>query len=188
MQVPSVTIVKLPLKTVQIEGVCVLKVTGSVDEAVAESANGVELNTCVPGLEKLMVWLACPATFSVKLCGTEVEPAAVKVIVYGPPAVIDPAAVESVPVPEFAPPDVKETPAGKVPAVIVGVGLPVAVTAKVFAEVVLNVVLATLVKTGALLRLSVKLAVRGNSLGTTVTPQVPSASTAAIDTLLRLMT
>lgn len=108
-----------------------------------------------------------------------------KVIV---PAVNVPLTVDSVPVPEFAPPDTNVTPAGNAPAVIVGVGMPVAVTANVFADPVLKVVLLALVKTGVLLRLSVKLAVIGASPGTVVAPQVPSASIAAIETLLRLMT
>ena len=121
-----------------------------------------------------------------KVCGWVAAPeVAVKVIV---PGVNVPFTVESVPVPEFAPPDTKETPAGNAPAVIVGVGMPVAVTANVFADAVLNVVLLALVKTGALLRFSVKLAVIAASPGTVVAPQVPSASIAAIDTLLRLIT
>lgn len=120
------------------------------------------------------------------VCGCVAGPdVAVKVMV---PAVNVPLAVESVPVPEFAPPDTKETPAGNAPAVIVGVGMPVAVTENVFADAVLNVALLALVKTGAALRLIVRLAEIAASPGTNVVPQVPSASVATIDTLLRLNT
>ena len=120
------------------------------------------------------------------VCGCEAAPeVAVKVIV---PAVNVPLAVESVPVPEFAPPDTNVTPAGNAPAVIVGVGTPVAVTLNVFADAVLNVALLALVKTGALLRPIVRLAEIAASVGTKVAPQVPSASIAAIETLLRLKT
>ena len=121
-----------------------------------------------------------------KVCGWVRAPdVAVKVIV---PAVNVPLTVESVPVPEFAPPDTKETPAGNAPAVIVGVGTPVAVTANVFADPVLNVALLALVNTGALLRPIVRLAEIAASPGTVVAPQVPSASIAAMETLLRLKT
>ena len=67
-------------------------------------------------------------------------------------------------------------------------GLPVAVTVKVLAVVVEKVAFAALVNTGALLRFKVKLAVMDASVGTVVAPQVPSASTAAMETLFKLMT
>ena len=128
-----------------------------------------------------------------KVCCTALDPVAVKVIV--PPAAPN-CVVVRVPKPEFAPPDAKETPEGKAPADIVGVGLPVAVTVNVLDAVdVLNVVLLALVKTGArFVRLSVKFAVIGASEGTFVNPQCSvetaetSVSTATIDVELRLKT
>lgn len=80
------------------------------------------------------------------------------------------------------------TPLGRAPLDSVGTGFPVAATVKELAPVVENVVLPALVKTGALLRFNVKLAVITASLGTVVAPHVPSASTATAETLLRLIT
>ena len=81
-------------------------------------------------------------------------------------------------------------PDGGVPDVrlIVGAGLPVAVTVKLFEEPVENVVAAALVNAGAGLRFRVKVAVSADSVGTVVAPQEPSASTAAVETLFKLMT
>ena len=70
----------------------------------------------------------------------------------------------------------------------VGTGLPVVVTVKVLEDDVENVVAFALVNTGALLIFNVKLAVMADSVGTVVAPQEESASTATVDTLLRLMT
>lgn len=87
-------------------------------------------------------------------------------------------------------PPLNVTPDGSVPEVRerVGAGTPVAVTVKLFAAAVENVVALALVNTGALFRVRVKLAVIGDSPGTVVAPQVPSASTATVDTELRLIT
>ena len=182
VQVPVATIVTLPLATVQTNGDWELKVIGNPDEATADSAISDELNVCEPGFVKLMVWLAWPAVVNVKFCVTDVPLLAVKTS-------------GNVPIDEGVPcnkpvPTVNVTPVGKVPEVrdSVGAGVPVAATVKLFEDVVEKVAALALVKSGALLRLSVRLAVIGASVGTVVAPQVPSASTAAIDTLLRLMT
>lgn len=122
---------------------------------------------------------------SVKLCVTAVPLFAVKVSGKVPVAPVVP---DSVPVPGA--PAVNVIPAGGVPPVRdrVGAGLPVAVTVNVLDDVVVNVVLAALVKTGAGLRLRVKLAVIGASVGTTLVPHAPSASTETMEALLRLIT
>ena len=70
-----------------------------------------------------------------------------------------------------------------------GCGVPVAVTVKLFAPLVEKVALFALVIAAALLRFIVRLAVTMASVGTVVAPHVLSpASTATIDTLLRLIT
>lgn len=181
VQVPNVSIVRLPPDEIeQTVGVIVEKDTANPEVAVAVTVRGVALNVCVPGLLNVIVWLACPPTVNVKDCIT--EPAAlVAVNVMGNvPAVVG--------VPVNAPP-VNVTPEGRAPdSVIVGVGLPVAEGVNVLLAPVVKVTLAGLVNTGALLRLRVKVAVIGASVGTVVAPQVPSASTAIVETLFRLIT
>ena len=86
-------------------------------------------------------------------------------------------------------PAVKVTPDGGVPDIEMdGLGLPVAIGVNELFAAVVKVTLAGLVNTGALFLFSVKLAVMGASVGTVVAPQVPSASTATVETLFRLMT
>ena len=105
---------------------------------------------------------------------------ALNVIVYGPPAAGFPAKRPLA--------GLKVTPLGSPVAESVGAGRPVAATVKLLDPLVAKVALLALVKTGALFRVSVKFAVRGSSVGTVVAPQVPSASTAAVETLFKLMT
>jgi hypothetical protein len=54
--------------------VCDAKVTVKPELAVAESVSGVP-TVCVPGLEKVMVWLRRLAAFTAKLCETAVAAA-----------------------------------------------------------------------------------------------------------------
>ena len=86
------------------------------DEATPVNVIFVELNGCVPGFGNVIVWLDWPETLSVNDCGTALDPVAVNVMLYGPPAPRL-GIVVSVPVP--ATPGAKKTPVGSVPAAIV---------------------------------------------------------------------
>ena len=59
VHVPTVSMVRLPDGvTEHTEGVTVVKVTASPEEAVAFKASGVELNCCAPGLLKVIACVA----------------------------------------------------------------------------------------------------------------------------------
>jgi hypothetical protein len=68
VQVPDATNVAVVPLTVQMLVVCEAKDTTRPEVAVADSVSGVP-TVCVPGLEKVMVWL-CIDAFTVKLCET----------------------------------------------------------------------------------------------------------------------
>lgn len=182
MHEPAVIIVRVVPTTEHILCVFELSVTGRPDDAVADSVIGAGLKGCVFGPVNEIVCVAVlPAdVVSWKDCITEPDTfVAVNVM-------LNTAAVAGVPC--KAPP-VNVIPDGNTPlCVIVGVGLPMAVGVNELLPPVVNVTLAGLVNIGALVRVSVKLALIGASVGTVVPPQVSSpASTATIDALLRLM-
>ena len=185
VQVPNPTIVAFVPDTVQTDSVIDVNVTGfPLAPPVATNGIGVELKVCEPGLAKVIDWLARPPTVKLKFCVTLVPLLAVKTngkvpVEEGVPEISNWPAL-----------GVNVKPDGGVPEVrlIVGAGLPVAITVKLFEEPVENVVAAALVNAGAGLRLRVKLAVSADSVGTVVAPQEPSASTAAVETLFRLIT
>lgn len=183
MHVPVETIVNVAPETLQTNGVDELKVTGNPDVALAESMTGVELKTCVPGLAKVIDWLAKPDTVKVNACIC-VPLALVAEIVSGkvPVAVGVP---DKTPVMVFK--DAALIPAGKVPVTLNEVA-PGATTVKVLAAFTANVALAALVKMGKGFLFSVNDAEIACSVGTVVCPHVPSASTATTDTGAKLMT
>ena len=124
-------------------------------------------------------------TLSVNTCCAVFAPlVAVNVSVYGPPAAGEPASVAVPPAP-----GVKVTPPGRAPPVseIVGVGDAVALIWNVLLGDVEKVVAFALVNTGRVLRVIVKVAEIGASVGTVVAPHDPSASTAIMETLFRLI-
>lgn len=154
---------------------------------MAESGTTDELNVCVPGLVNEIVWLDCPAAVSVNDC-CAFGPApllAVNVMTYGPPTGGFP---ESTPVVVLN----AKVPPGRAELEYVIGASPAAVTVNELGPIVEKVALEALVKTGAALRVSVKLAVSGASVGTKVAPHVLSAAneacTAALDTEAKLMT
>ena len=172
----------MPARTEQTVGDWVPKVTARPDDADADRGTGVLPNNWVPGFANAIAWPACPAAVSVNVwVPLGLTPfCAVIVITYGPPTGGVPV---SNPVTEA-----RFTPDGNPVAENVGAGVPAAVTVKVFDPVVENVALFADVITGALLRFNVNVAVSGASDGTVVAPHVPSASTAALEALFKLIT
>lgn len=179
VHVPNPTMVTFEPKTVQTAGVMLINETASEEEADAVNGMSDELNVCEPGLAKLIDWFAWVATVNEKFCVAELLLAAVMVTEKVPAAVG---------VPESTPVDERESPAGRPIAENVIVAAPLAVTLNVFGALMANVVDAALVNTGTGLLFNVRLAAMGVSVGAVVAPQVPSASTATVETLLRLMT
>ena len=172
---PAETILILSPLTVHTAVVVDVSTTVSPELAVAPDAIGVRLNVLGPGLANVIVWLP-PTTVNVNTCVAAGFTPLVAVMVN----VDVPVAVG---VPDSTPADDKETPAGGVPDVTayVAAGEPVPVTLKVPRVPAVKVVDDALVIVGAALRLNVKLAASGALLVGRPPPQVPSASTVALE-------
>ena len=172
---PAETILILSPLTVHTAVVVDVSTTVRVELAVAPDAIGVKLNVLGPGLANVIVWLP-PTTVNVNTCVAAGFTPLVAVMVN----VDVPVAVG---VPDSTPADDKETPAGGVPDVTayVAAGEPVPVTLKVPRVPAVKVVDDALVIVGAALKFRVKLAASGALLVGRPPPQVPSASTVALE-------
>ena len=175
VQLPAETILILSPLTVHTAVVVDVSTTVRVELAVAPDAIGVKLNVLGPGLANVIVWLP-PTTVNVNTCVAAGFTPLVAVMVN----VDVPVAVG---VPDSTPADDKETPAGGVPDVTayVAAGEPVPVTLKVPRVPAVKVVDDALVIVGAALKFRVKLAASGALLVGRPPPQVPSASTVALE-------
>ena len=184
VQVPSVSIVATvaPAATEQTPGVLEVNATVRPEDAVADSGTGVELKGRDAGAVNEIVCVACPDTDSTKFwIADPLAFVAVMVTLNGP--------VPAVGFPDSTPVDDDSVTVAGSPVAenVIGV-LPLAVTLNVLATPAAKVAEAVLVNVGVNTRLSVKLAVRGASVGTVVPPQVVSASTAAAEVEARLIT
>ena len=162
VQTPEDTIVRLAPETVHTPVVLDENDTVRSDEEDATSGSGEAVKVCVPGLAKVIDWLAF-ATVSVKDWPEEVPAELVALKVSGQSPTVPDAGV-----PASAPEVVlKVTPEGSVPERMkVGVGVPVAVAEKPPAENTVKVVALPLVMVGI------------TGVGTGVTPTVPEAALA----------